>query len=91
MTGTRARLLVRSWVPRLALLCSLGWTAIVVYEVAIKGDSDSGFSPEPGRFYELYTILSTAGLGVLFFALITYLVLVSIPAPATQPALPPAV
>ena len=90
VTGTRACLLARTWIARVALLCSVGWTVIVVYEISFKSDASSPFSPEPGRFYELYSILSTAGLGVLFFAVIAWLVLASIPAPVSPapPSLP---
>jgi hypothetical protein len=74
-------------VPRLALLASLAWTVIVVYEVESKGNTET-FSPGPGRFYELYTIFSISMFGVVFFAGLAWLVLVSVPAPATPPPAP---
>jgi hypothetical protein len=66
----------------LALLLSIAWTAIVVYEVESKNSTET-FAPGPGRFYELYTILSISMFGVVVFAAMAWLVLASVPASTT--------
>jgi hypothetical protein len=74
--------LTRRAVPRVALLLSLAWIALVIYEVTSRRENMEVFGP--GKFYKLETIIQESTIGVLLVALLAWLALRSLPAPRNK-------